>query len=113
MTLAYEQPEADTLTRRPRNNKTQHLVDAKLLFHAYGCVGVIECACSMSMAFWYMQRRGLPFGALWLKFGVLDPQYDPALAARITSEGSSVYFVTLVVMCAAPPPAAAAALTHA
>lgn len=98
MTLAYEKPEADTLTRKPRNNRTEHLVDAKLIFHAYFCIGVIECVCSMAMSFWYMQRQGLPFSALWLHYGNVDPKYSPEFVTKITNQGSSVYFVTLVVM---------------
>jgi sodium/potassium-transporting ATPase subunit alpha len=98
MTLAYEKPEMDTLTRKPRNNRTEHLVDGKLIFHAYFCIGLIECVCSMAMSFWYMQRRGLPFSALWLHYGNLDSKYSTAFVTETVNRGSSVYFVTLVVM---------------
>ncbi|RPA91486.1 P-type ATPase-like protein [Choiromyces venosus 120613-1] len=98
MTLAFEQPENDILTRRPRNTKKDHLVDAKLLFQVYGMLGIIECTCSMSMAFWHMQRRGVPFGAMWLKYGEMDPKYDPDFVTKVINEASCVYFVTLVVM---------------
>lgn len=50
------------------------------------------------MAFWYMQRKGVPFSALWLKYGNLDPKYDPNYVTAVTNEASSIYFVTLVVM---------------
>lgn len=104
MTLAYEPPEADVLTRPPRNNKTQHLVDMKLLGQAYFFIGIIECACSMAMAFWHMDRNGLPFSAIWLRYGAPDETiYDPELATRIINEGSSVYFVTLVIMLVLEP----------
>lgn len=99
MTLAYEPPESDVLTRPPRNIKSQHLVDAKLLGHAYFFIGAIECACSMAMAFWYMERKGLPFSAIWLRFGAPDERlYDSDWVIQTVNEGSSVYFVTLVVM---------------
>ena len=53
----------------------------------------------MAMSFWYMSRKGLPFSAIWLRFGSPDEElYDPEWVTRIVNEGSSVYFVTLVVM---------------
>lgn len=98
ITLAYEKPEADLLLRPPRNPKKDRLVDTKLIFHAYFFVGLIECLISFAMGFWYMERRGVPFGAMWLKYGDLDPQYDPEYVTQVANEASSVYFVTLVVM---------------
>ena len=98
MTLAYESPEVDILSRGPRNIHTQHLVDGKLIIHAYGFVGIIECLCSMAVSFWHMQRKGVPFSALWLKYGNLDPQYDPDRVQQVVNQASSVYFVNLVVM---------------
>ena len=50
------------------------------------------------MAFWYMQMKGVPFTAMWLKFGEYDAQYDPDYVAEIAKQASSIYFVTLVVM---------------
>ena len=97
MTLAYEAPETNILTRGPRNIHTQHLVDGRLILHAYGFIGIFECACSMAMGFWHLQRRGIPFSALWLSFG--DVRGVDAEAVELAvREASSVYFVTLVVM---------------
>ncbi|OCK75312.1 calcium ATPase [Lepidopterella palustris CBS 459.81] len=98
ITLAYEKPEADVLLRPPRNPKKDRLVDTKLISHAYFFIGIIECFLSFTMAFWYMQRKGVPFSALWLKYGELDPQYDPNYVTEVANEASSVYFVNLVVM---------------
>lgn len=98
MTLAYEKPESDILTRGPRNTKKDHLADGKLLLHAYITVGFLECVSSMSMSFWYMQRHGVPFSVLWLGYGALPPQYDPVYVAKIQNEASSIYYVTLVIM---------------
>lgn len=50
--LCFEKPEVGLLTRKPRNVKTDRLVDWKLLLHAYGVLGVLESLCAMSMAFW-------------------------------------------------------------
>jgi sodium/potassium-transporting ATPase subunit alpha len=35
---------------------------------------------------------------MWLKYGSLDPKYDPDYVTQVVNEASSVYFVTLVVM---------------
>lgn len=99
MTLAYEKPEADIMTRPPRDVHTEHLVDGQLILHSYGFIGVLECTSSMAVSFWHMKRRGIPFEALWLKYGDVDPAlYPPDYVRRVVNEASSVYFVNLVVM---------------
>ncbi|ORY10679.1 hypothetical protein BCR34DRAFT_625171 [Clohesyomyces aquaticus] len=94
ITLAYEKSEADLLRRPPRNPKKDRLVDPKLIFHAYFLVGLLERFISFAMAFWYMERKGVPFSAMWLKY---DPQYDPDYVTAVANEASSIYFVNLVV----------------
>lgn len=98
VTLAYEKPEADVLLRPPRNMKKDKLVNARLIFHAYFCVGLLQCFLAYTMAFWWIQRQGIPFTAMWLKFGNYDPQYSTERITQLTSQGSSIYFVTLVIM---------------
>ncbi|KAL1888732.1 hypothetical protein Sste5346_009357 [Sporothrix stenoceras] len=101
--LAYETPEADLLLRPPRNPRTTRLVNWQLMLHAYGFVGMIEVVLSFTMAYWYLVRRGVPFGELWLSFGNYDPDFLASvggldgLTSRI-NEASSVYFITLVVL---------------
>ncbi|KAH4073607.1 hypothetical protein HBI81_060200 [Parastagonospora nodorum] len=98
ITLAYEKPEADLMLRPPRNIKKDRLVDTKLIFHAYFFVGLYQCFLSFTMAFWYMERKGIPFTAMWLKFGNYDPQYDANYINETANTASSIYFVTLVIM---------------
>jgi sodium/potassium-transporting ATPase subunit alpha len=97
MTLAYEKPESDILSRGPRNTKRDHLVDARLLLHSYVSIGTMECVASMAMAFWHVEQRGIPFSAIWATYGDFG-DLDPDFVAQVTNEASSVYFVTLVVM---------------
>jgi sodium/potassium-transporting ATPase subunit alpha len=52
--IAYEKPEADVLLRRPRNARKDRLVDWKLMFQAYGFLGVVETVCSFTMSYWYV-----------------------------------------------------------
>ncbi|CAK7230523.1 hypothetical protein SBRCBS47491_007614 [Sporothrix bragantina] len=97
--LAYEAPEADVLTRPPRLPGKDRLVDWKLLLQAYWVTGTIETVISFSMAYWYLERSGIPFfGAIWLRFGHLPDNIDPDYYAEKVNVASSIYFVNLVVM---------------
>lgn len=98
LTLVFEKPEADLLTRPPRNLRTDRLANPKLIFHAYGFIGMIECATSMAMGFWSITRAGIPFSVVWFSFGSYPPQYDPAVLTAAFNRASSIYFVNLVVM---------------
>ncbi|KAL2865013.1 cation-translocating P-type ATPase [Aspergillus lucknowensis] len=98
ITLAFEKPESDLLLRPPRNPKKDRLVDVKLLGHAYLFIGLYECFMSFVMAFWHMQRRGVPFSAMVLRYGSMDAQYDPDYVTQVANEASSIYFVNLVFM---------------
>ncbi|CAK7226228.1 hypothetical protein SCUCBS95973_006129 [Sporothrix curviconia] len=97
--LAYEAPEADVLTRPPRLPGKDRLVDWKLLLQAYWVTGTIETVTSFSMAYWYLERSGIPFfGAIWFRFGQLPDNIDPDYYAEKVNIASSIYFVNLVVM---------------
>ncbi len=96
--LSYEQPEADVLLRKPRNVKKDRLVNWQLVVQAYGVVGLIETVASFAMSYWYLQRSGIPFSALWLSFGDLPDYIDPDYYAAQLNVASSIYFVNLVVM---------------
>ncbi|KAF8512185.1 sodium-potassium ATPase [Gautieria morchelliformis] len=93
LSLCMEQPESGLLRRRPRNVKTDHLVDWRLFLQAYGFLGVLESLCAMSMAFWYLQRQGVPFSDLVFQFGNW-----PTLTPEDLNRAQSVYFFTLVIM---------------
>lgn len=96
--IAYEKPEADVMLQKPRNPKKEHLVNAKLIGYSYGIIGLLETVCSFSMAYWYAQRKGLPFSALWFGFGAAPDGMSNDEYTAILSTASSIYFVNLVVM---------------
>lgn len=96
--LAYEDPEADVLTRAPRNAKKDRLVDWKLILHAYGFLGITETVCSFAMAYWYCQQQGLSFGVQWFGFGASPAGMSAETQLAILNTASSIYFVNLVVM---------------
>lgn len=96
--LSYEQPEADVLLRKPRNVKKDRLVNWQLVAHAYGVLGIIETIASFAMAYWYLERNGIPFRVLWFSFGNLPSWIDPDYYQQKLNEASSIYFINLVVM---------------
>ncbi|KAI9844639.1 MAG: hypothetical protein M1838_002094 [Thelocarpon superellum] len=96
--MVYEAPEADVLLRKPRNLKTDKLVDWQLILQAYGFIGVFETLSSFAMSYWYLQRSGIPFSALWFQFGATPSNIDPDYFTARINEASSIYFVNLVVM---------------
>ncbi|KAJ8113514.1 hypothetical protein OPT61_g4374 [Boeremia exigua] len=98
ITLAYEKPEADVMLRPPRNPRKDRLVNTRLIFHAYFVVGLLECFLSYTMAFWYLETQGIPFRAMWLKFGDYEQPFTADYINEKVNTASSIYFVTLVVM---------------
>lgn len=98
VSMCFETPEFGLLKRRPRNIKTDKLVDWKLLLHAYGFLGVLETLCASSMAFWYLQRQGFAFSDVVLAYGGLPEHLDADAFAEAVNKSQSVYFYTLVFM---------------
>ena len=86
------------MLRPPRNPKKDRLVNTRLIFHAYFVVGLLQCFLAFTMAFWYMEKKGVPFTAMWLKFGEYGNGLDKEYVDEIANQASSVYFVTLVIM---------------
>ena len=68
------------------------------MFHAYAFTGMIETTLSFTMAFWYLQRNGIPFSDLWFKFGKIPSYIDPDYYSEKLNVASSIYFINLVVM---------------
>ena len=95
-------PEADVLLRKPRNPKTDRLVDWRLVLQSYGFVGMLETFTSFVMSYWYLQRCGIPFSALWFKYGAVPDNLTPEYYNARLAEASSIYFVNIVVMCGPP-----------
>lgn len=96
--IAYELPEADVLTRPPRNARKDRLVNWKLMLQAYGVFGILETVLSFTMSYWYCQRKGLRFSDQWFGFGATPPNLTADEQTNILNTASSIYFVNLVVM---------------
>lgn len=97
LSLAYESPESGLLSRPPRDVRKDHLVDWRLLFHAYAVLGLMESTCAMAMAFWYLQRQGLYFSDLVLAYGGYQGSVSSDQYTEDIYVAQSIYFFTLVV----------------
>jgi sodium/potassium-transporting ATPase subunit alpha len=86
------------MLRPPRNPKKDRLVNTRLIFHAYFVVGLLECFLAFTMAYWYMDKKGVPFTAMWFSFGEYKNGLTEDYVNEIANQASSVYFVTLVIM---------------
>lgn len=99
LALTQEKAEADLLKRKPRNVKKDHIISWRLLTHAYLLVGVPVTLCAASLAFWHMQRKGIPFSNMWLKYGGGSIQStNPDYFNEILYQANAIYFFTLVLM---------------
>lgn len=96
--MTFEKPEHDLLAVPPRNLKKDRIANPKLLIHGFVYVGLLECLPSMTMAFWYLRRVGIPFSVLFLSFGSYPPQYSAVYISNEVKTASSIYFVNLVIM---------------
>lgn len=98
LSLVLEKPEADLLSRPPRNAKTDRLVTWRLLLHAYGFLGFLEALCASAMGFWYLERKGIHFSDIWLAYGKLPEGIDADYYNEAVNQAQSCYFFTLVIM---------------
>ncbi|KZS89101.1 sodium-potassium ATPase [Sistotremastrum niveocremeum HHB9708] len=92
LSLCLEKPEQGLLTRKPRNIRKDRLANLGLFLQAYCFMGVLQCLCAMSMSFWYLQRRGIPFSSLVFGYGNW-----PNLSQEDLDRAQSVYFFTIVI----------------
>ncbi|KAM0725158.1 Sodium/potassium-transporting ATPase subunit alpha-2 [Formica fusca] len=68
ISLAYEKSESDIMLRKPRIPQRDHLVSRRLIFMAYGQIGMIEACAGFFTYFVVMAEHGfLPTRLLGLK----------------------------------------------
>lgn len=58
ISLAHEKAEADIMARMPRNQKEDKLVNARLIFMAYGQIGMIQACAVFATFFFVMATHG-------------------------------------------------------
>jgi sodium/potassium-transporting ATPase subunit alpha len=100
ISLVYEVPDLDLMTRPPRNVKKEPLLDWRLLFNAIVYVGIPECFFAFLFFFIYFNENGIPIGSAMLSYenwgdGYLNFTNDQL--NEIMYNGQSIFFVTLIV----------------
>lgn len=113
VSLAYEKPEADIMSRPPRDAKKDRLITWQLLVYSYFIAGAGETLCSLLAYFMVYYWNGIPASSLPGAQGIhfLAPSnsseyyyndygriYSPDEQFKIFSEAQTSYFITLV-MC--------------
>ncbi|CAG8572667.1 7033_t:CDS:10 [Acaulospora morrowiae] len=102
LSLTHEKAESDIMSRKPRKASREHLVNFKLLLHAYGFVGIMEMIFAHTMFFLYLYKYGgirisdTMFVYDRWKDGYLGKSMDEL--NELNYVGQSVYFITLVIM---------------
>jgi sodium/potassium-transporting ATPase subunit alpha len=109
ISLAYERGEEDTMKRKPRNVKIDHLVTVNLLANSYLMNGVIECLACFATFFAVLATHGFAplslFGTTSKYFNESSPDYVSSNGVSYTAseqmhalaEAQSAYFMALVV----------------
>lgn len=82
--LAYEGPETDIMLRQPRNPFYDKLVNRRLIWMAYGQIGIIQTLAGFCAYFVVMSEFGFLPEFL---FGVRDEWDNPALNSLVDSYG--------------------------
>jgi sodium/potassium-transporting ATPase subunit alpha len=102
LSLIFEKPEADLMSRKPRSRKTDRMVDWKLLINAYLFIGMLESFSAFFMWFYYMHSHaGISPSQLFLAFNKWSDGYLGYTGDELNEfycTGQSVYFVTLVIV---------------
>ena len=101
LALVQESAESDIMKRAPVKRKESHLVDWRLIFHAYALVGMIESICAFLCWFWYFHEEGVPASALFFAFDSYADGFQGKSQAELDEllfTGQSIFFVALVVM---------------
>ena len=100
LALVKEAPESDIMKRRPQRRSESHLVNWRLLFHAYALLGMIESFSAFLCWFWYFHHQGIPASGLFFAFDQYSDGYYGKSQEQLDEllyTGQSVFFTSLVI----------------
>ncbi|CAF1039319.1 unnamed protein product [Adineta ricciae] len=102
LAMVSEKAEHDIMSRAPAIRHKTHLLDWKLLVHAYLVVGNIECFAAFFCFFWYYSAQNIPLSSIFFTYG--DYGTNPPINKTtdeltiIQQNGQCIYYVALCVM---------------
>lgn len=99
LAMVTEKPERDIMSRPPSIRSRDHLLNLKLLFHAYMFVGNLECLTAFFCFCYYWIDNGVPFYSFMFtyeKFGVDPPlPYSAEQLLTMTAVAQCVYYCSV------------------
>ncbi|CAF0900433.1 unnamed protein product [Adineta ricciae] len=101
LAMVSEKAEKDIMRRPPAIRNKSHILNLKLLFHAYIIIGNIECFTSFFCFFWWYQANGIPLSMIFFKFNHFEEQFSPEKQKQLTTinqTGQCIYYVALCIM---------------
>lgn len=101
ISLMYEKPESDLMSRKPRNARTDRLADWRLFVQVYLFIGLMMWPSAMGMWFLYMSQQGLAFRDVILVYNKWQngwKGYSIDQLDYFVRVGQCIYYVTLVFM---------------
>ncbi|CAF0847481.1 unnamed protein product [Didymodactylos carnosus] len=102
LAMVSEKAEKDIMSRPPLIRHKGHLLDAKLLLHAYMIIGNLECFTAFFCYFSWYASQGIPLSSIFLtynSYGKNPPiNYTTDELTTINESGQSIYYVALCIM---------------
>ncbi|UJR13109.1 hypothetical protein I4U23_000133 [Adineta vaga] len=101
LAMVTEKAETHIMSRRPSVRKNDHLLNLKLLTHAYLFVGNFECSAAFFCYCYYWIDNGVPFYSFMFtfeKFGINPPlNYSSNQLNEMTNVAQSTYYCSLCI----------------
>ncbi|EGG04214.1 uncharacterized protein MELLADRAFT_37617, partial [Melampsora larici-populina 98AG31] len=95
LALIYEQPEKDLLSKLPRKQTKEKLIDRKTLAHAYLFLGLFQTIFSLGITLRYgFHKRGVNLSDIIFSYG--EANVDAALLEEATKAAQSIYFFSII-----------------
>ena len=98
--LMYEKAESDLMRVKPRNIRTNRLVDYKFFVQLYLFIGVIIWLSCFGMFFLYWKTQGFGFYDLMFAYDAWGATWTGTAAelANLLATSQSIFYVTMVIM---------------
>jgi len=101
LAMVSEKAEKDIMRRPPAIRNKSHLLNLKLLFHAYIIIGNIECFAAFFCFFWWYAANDISVSQIFFKFNHFEKQFSldkQKDLIRINQTGQCIYYVALCIM---------------
>jgi sodium/potassium-transporting ATPase subunit alpha len=101
LAMVSEKAEKDIMHRPPTIRNKSHLLNLKLLFHAYIIIGNIECFTAFFCFFWWYHANNISLSMILFKFNHFEEQFSldkQQQLTKINQTGQCIYYVALCIM---------------